>query len=62
MPKAFLRAGRERILVIDSSKIGVEAVYRLCPLKKCDLVIVDKGVKSADLTRLRKMTNVLVAG
>ncbi len=62
MPKVFLRAGRERILVVDSSKIGVEAVYRLCPVKKCDLVIVDKGVKSADLARLRKLTNVLVAG
>jgi len=48
--------------VIDSSKIGVEAVYRLCPVKKCDLVIVDQGVKSADLARLRKLTNVLVAG
>jgi DeoR/GlpR family transcriptional regulator of sugar metabolism len=62
MPKVFLRAARERILVIDSSKIGVEAVYRMCPVKKCDLVIVDKGIKSADLARLRKMTNVLVAG
>jgi DeoR/GlpR family transcriptional regulator of sugar metabolism len=62
MPKAFLRSARERILVIDSSKVGVEAVYRLCPVKKCDLVIVDKKVKSVDLARLRKMTNVLVAG
>jgi DeoR/GlpR family transcriptional regulator of sugar metabolism len=62
MPKAFLRAARERVLVIDSTKIGMEAVYRLCPVKKCDLVVVDKGVKSADLVRLRKMTNVLVAG
>jgi len=62
MPRAFLRSARERVLVIDSSKIGVEAVYRLCPVKKCDLVIVDQGVKSADLARLRKLTNVLVAG
>jgi DeoR/GlpR family transcriptional regulator of sugar metabolism len=61
MPKVFLRAGRERILVIDSSKIGVEAVYRLCPVKRCDLVIVDKGVKATDLARLKKSTNVLVA-
>ena len=61
MSKAYLRAGREKILVIDSSKIATEAVYRLCPVQKCDLVIVDKGVKSADLNRLRKLTNVLVA-
>jgi DeoR/GlpR family transcriptional regulator of sugar metabolism len=62
MPRAFLRAGRERILVIDSSKIGTEAVYRLCAVEKCDLVITDKGIKSADLARLRKLTSVLVAG
>jgi DeoR/GlpR family transcriptional regulator of sugar metabolism len=61
MPKVFLRAGRERILVIDSSKIGIEAVYRLCPVEKCDLVITDKGAKAAELAKLRKFTSVLVA-
>ena len=61
MPKAFLRAGREKILVADSSKIGKEAVYRLCAVEKCDLLITDKGVKSADLAKLRKLTNVIVA-
>jgi DeoR/GlpR family transcriptional regulator of sugar metabolism len=62
MPRAFLRAGRERILVIDSSKIGAEAVYRLCAVEKCDLVITDRGIKATDLTRLRKLTSVLLAG
>jgi DeoR family fructose operon transcriptional repressor len=61
MPRAFLRAGKQRILVIDSSKVGMEAVYRLCPVEDCDLVITDKGVKGADLARLRKLTKVLVA-
>lgn len=61
MPKAFLRAARERILVIDSSKVGTEAVYRLCALEKCDLVITDNRVKSVDLSRLRKLTNVIVS-
>jgi DeoR/GlpR family transcriptional regulator of sugar metabolism len=61
MPRAFLRAGKQRILVIDSSKVGSEAVYRLCPVESCDLVITDRGVKSSDLTRLRKLTKVLVA-
>ncbi len=61
MPKAFLRSARERILVSDSSKIAKEAVYRLCAIEKCDLIITDKGVRPADLTRLRKLTNVLVA-
>ncbi len=62
MPKAFLRAGRERILVLDSSKIGVEAVYRLCTVEKCDIVITDKGIKPPDLVKLKKLTGVLVAG
>ena len=60
MPRVFLRAARERILVIDSSKIATEAVYRLCAVEKCDMVITDKGVRAADLARLRKLTSVLV--
>jgi len=61
MPSVFLRAGRERILVIDSSKIGKEAPYRLCAVEKCDTVITDKGIKAADLGRLRRLTKVVVA-
>jgi DeoR/GlpR family transcriptional regulator of sugar metabolism len=61
MPKAILRAGKQRILVIDSSKVGIEAVYRFCPVESCSLVVTDKGVKSADLKRLRKTTEVVVA-
>ena len=55
-------AGRERILVIDSSKVGTEAVYRLCAVEKCDLVITDDGIGAADLAKLRRLTSVLVAG
>jgi len=61
MPRAFLYAGKQRILAMDSSKLGLEAVYRLCPVESCDLVITDSGVKPADLARLRKLTKVLVA-
>jgi len=61
MPRAFLHAGKQRILAMDSSKLGLEAVYRLCPVESCDLVITDSGVKPADLARLRKLTKVLVA-
>ncbi len=61
MPRALLRAGRERILVLDSSKIGVEAMYRLCAADACDLVITDKQIKPGHLARLRKLTKMLVA-
>ena len=61
MPRAFLSAGRERVLVLDSSKIGVEAIYRFCPLDGFDLLITDAGAKPRDLARLRKLTRVLVA-
>jgi DeoR/GlpR family transcriptional regulator of sugar metabolism len=61
MPRVFLRAGKQRVLLIDSSKVGAEAVYRLCPVESCDLVITNRGVKPSDLARLRRLTEVLVA-
>ena len=61
MPSVFLRAGRQRILVIDSSKIGKEAAYRLCAVEKCDTVITDSGIRAADLAKLRRLTNTVVA-
>ena len=61
MPKAILQAGKQRVLVIDSSKVGIEAVYRFCPIEQCDLVITDQGVKEAEIKKLRKLTKVLIA-
>lgn len=61
MPTAILRAGKQRILVIDSSKVGTEAVYRICPIESCDLVITDSGVKAADLKSLRKLSSIIIA-
>jgi DeoR/GlpR family transcriptional regulator of sugar metabolism len=61
MPKAILRAGKQRVLVIDSTKVGIEAVYRFCPIEQCDLVITDQGVKAPDIKRLKKLTNVIIA-
>jgi DeoR family fructose operon transcriptional repressor len=58
---ALLNAGRRRILVLDSSKIGVQALYRLCPVEACDLVITDAGIRRAALAWLRKQAKVLVA-
>lgn len=60
-PRALLEAGRERILVIDSSKIGQEATYGFCPIDSCDVIITDSGIKPADLERLQKSVKVMVA-
>jgi DeoR/GlpR family transcriptional regulator of sugar metabolism len=60
-PRALLDAGREKILVIDSTKIGQEAMYGFCAISHCDLIITDSGIKPADLARLRKLRKVIVA-
>jgi DeoR family fructose operon transcriptional repressor len=59
--RELLVSARERILVADSSKIGREALYHVCPLESCDLVITDSGIGRGDLVRLRRKTRVLVA-
>ncbi len=33
MPKSMLRRESKGVLVMDSSKIGIEAVYRFCPIR-----------------------------
>jgi DeoR/GlpR family transcriptional regulator of sugar metabolism len=58
---ALLSAGRRRILVLDSSKIGCEALYRLCPAEACDLMITDAGIGRSALARLRRVCKVVVA-
>jgi DeoR/GlpR family transcriptional regulator of sugar metabolism len=60
-PRALLAAGRERILVVDSSKINKEATYGYCQLESCDVIITDGGVDPDDLERLRKLGKVIVA-
>jgi DeoR family fructose operon transcriptional repressor len=57
----LLRAGRRKVLVVDSSKIGTEATYQLCGIEECDLILTDKGVSNDDLVRLRRVTEVQIA-
>lgn len=59
--QGLVRAGRQRILVVDSSKIGAEALYRFCELGQCDLMITDEGAKEADLEQLRKHVKIQIA-
>jgi DeoR family fructose operon transcriptional repressor len=60
-PRELLDSGRERVLVIDSSKIGQEATYGFCPVESCDVIVTDRGIKPADLERLTRLQKVVVA-
>lgn len=60
-PRALLDAGREKILMIDSTKIAQEAMYGFCAIARCDLIITDSGIAPSDLARLEKMRKVIVA-
>jgi DeoR/GlpR family transcriptional regulator of sugar metabolism len=59
--RELLQAGKRRVLVVDSSKIGTEATYRLCGIEDCDLILTDSGISGEDLARLRQITQVQVA-
>ena len=59
--REMLHSGKQKILLVDSSKIGVEATYRLCGIEDCDLIVTDRRLSSAHLNCLRKITNVQVA-
>ena len=59
--RALLNSGAQRVLVLDSGKIGAEALYSLCKLTACDLIVTDHGIARAHLLQLRKMVKVLVA-
>lgn len=60
VPMTLLNSATERILLIDSSKIGTEALYHLCPVNSCSLVITDGGVDPRALRRIQKSTRVVV--
>jgi len=61
-PRTLLESAAERILVVDSSKIGREALYRFCSVRDCDLVVTDRGIKPSHLRRLRRLVRVHIAG
>jgi DeoR family fructose operon transcriptional repressor len=59
--REMLQAGRRRVLVVDSGKIGREATYQLCRIEECDLIVTDKGISTEHLARLRQSAKVQVA-
>lgn len=59
--RELLQAGKQKVLLVDSSKIGIEATYRLCGIEDCDLIVTDRMLPPAHLDRLRKITQIQIA-
>lgn len=59
--REMLQAGKQKVLLVDSSKIGQEATYRLCGIEECNLIITDDRLPEADHARLSRMTKVQIA-
>jgi DeoR/GlpR family transcriptional regulator of sugar metabolism len=52
--RAMLRSARRRYLLVDHSKLGRDALYRLAPLADFDLVIVDDAASTQSLNELKE--------
>ncbi|MDR2739092.1 MAG: DeoR/GlpR family DNA-binding transcription regulator [Treponema sp.] len=50
----MLQNSREKIIVTDSSKIGVQAFYFFYDIKNIDILVTDKNIKKEDLSNLKK--------
>jgi DeoR/GlpR family transcriptional regulator of sugar metabolism len=50
--RAMLRAARQRVLLVDHSKLGRDALHHLAPLTQFDLVITDDGAPPQALREL----------
>jgi len=60
--RAMYEAARRRILYVDHSKFGNQALHALLPLTAFDAVIIDEGTAEEDLERLRKKhVNLVIA-
>lgn len=52
--RAMLRSARRRFLLVDHSKLGRDALYRVAPLTHFDLVVVDDHASPEALAELRE--------
>lgn len=55
----MLRAGSQKILVADSSKIRRRSLSRICGLEDIELLITDDGLTDTDRQQLAALTKVL---
>ncbi|MFE0024751.1 DeoR/GlpR family DNA-binding transcription regulator [Amycolatopsis sp. NPDC059021] len=59
--RAMLASARQKVLLMDSSKMSRAALHRLAPLSDFDLLIVDAGTDRHVLDELRNRVKVAVA-
>lgn len=59
--RTLVQAGTEKILVVDSSKIGSTALYQLTGFENIDLIITDSGARPEQIEELRRVTKVMIA-
>ncbi len=52
--RAMLRAARQRVLLVDHSKLSRDALHRLAPLTEFDLVITDDRAPAESLRELER--------
>jgi len=60
--KAMLRASSRRVLLMDHTKIGQPALYKLGDINDFDYIVVDAKADESEIAQLRESgTNVIVA-
>ncbi|MDR0600956.1 MAG: DeoR/GlpR family DNA-binding transcription regulator [Treponema sp.] len=52
--KIMLQNSRKKIIVTDSSKIGVHALFLFCSMAAVDILVTDRNIKKRDLLALKK--------
>lgn len=57
----MMQNSRKRIIVTDSSKIGVHALFLFCAAAAIDMLVTDKNIKKNDLLILKKSGMEVVA-
>jgi DeoR/GlpR family transcriptional regulator of sugar metabolism len=53
--QAMIKAGKEVILLVDSSKIGISSLVASCPLSDADYLITDSGITEEQKNLLQKV-------
>ena len=59
--RAMLAAGRRRVLLMDSTKIGRTALHRVAPVGDFDHVVLDADADREFVRQLREVTDVRIA-